>query len=122
MFANTFLILYYFFNSSFRECKFQHITKLTFFNSSFWDANTFLSLPILFKQLLLGMPIHLQPFLQHFFKQLLVQMKSDGKHRNVIEFAEGAIKKVLTGLEMCGIPIRSSSKSVDKLGNVLAFP
>ena len=27
--------------------------------------------------------------------------KSDGKHRNVMEFAEGAVKKVLTGLEMC---------------------
>jgi hypothetical protein len=40
----------------------------------------------------------------------------------VIEFSEGAAKKVLTGLKMCGIPIRSSSKSVDKLGNVLAFP
>ena len=28
---------------------------------------------------------------------------------------------MLTGLEMCGIPIRSSSKSVGKLRKVLAF-
>jgi len=34
----------------------------------------------------------------HFLKAV---KKCDGKHRNVMEFAEVAVKKALTGLEMC---------------------
>jgi len=38
-----------------------------------------------------------------------------------MEFAEGAVKKVLTGLEMCRHSHKEQFKSVGKLRKVLAF-
>jgi len=59
--------------------------------------------------------------LEMCWHSLKEQVKSVGKLRNVLAFAEGAVKRVLPSLEKCWHSQKERVKSVGKLRKVLAF-